>query len=160
MSEMTETIQPSTPQPTNVHEIYAHEAYRRYKIIDLKGSEIERTAQELVEASKLLNNRDLWVANFRATVNTVRAWCDDVRSKVRTALVDVRSNKVLFYFVPSSESYDLELGDKMTDLEISLSAGAGIGYVETLQVPERSLERFVDGRSLMVWSRPDAATRA
>jgi len=67
------------------------------------------------------------------------------------ALVDIRSNKVLFYFVPSSDRYDLELGGQMTDLEVELAGSAGIGYVETLQIPERSLERFAGQRSLLVW---------
>src|SRR4051794_9582861 len=50
-----------------IPEIHAHEGHRRYKLIDLENEEIERTALELVEGSKLLSNRDLWVANFRAT---------------------------------------------------------------------------------------------
>jgi|SRR4051812_43080330 hypothetical protein len=139
-----------------IPEIHAHEALRRYKLIDLDNSEIERTAAELVEGSKLLNNRDLWLANFRATIQRVRAWCEESPG-VRMALVDIRSNKVLFYFVPESNRYDLELGGRMTALEVELDGSAGIGYVETLQVPERSLDRFAGPRSLLVWTKAPAA---
>ncbi len=74
---------------------------------------------------------------------------------LRMSLVDIRSNKVLFYFVPQSDRYDLKLGAEMTALEVELGGSAGIGYVETLQVPERSLERFAGPRSLLVWNRND-----
>jgi hypothetical protein len=63
---------------------------------------------------------------------------------------------VLFYFVPQSDRYDLELGDAMTALEVELGGSAGIGYVETLQVPERSLDRFAGKKSLLVWKHEAA----
>jgi hypothetical protein len=141
-----------------IPEIHAHETHRRYKVIDLANEEIERTALELVEGSKLLSNRDLWVANFRATIGKVRDWCHLHQAAIRLALVDIRSNKVLFYFVPVSDRYDLDLGAEMTRLEVELGGSAGIGYVETLQVPERSLGRFAGPKSLMVWRRDDVRT--
>jgi hypothetical protein len=146
----TGSTQTQNGAKAGIPEIHAHESHRKYKLIDLDNSEIERTALELVEGSKLLNNRDLWVANFKATISRVRQWCQ-TSGRVRMALVDIRSNKVLFYFVPQSDRYDLMLGGEMTALEVELGGSAGIGYVETLQVPDRSLERFVEQRSLMVW---------
>lgn len=137
--------------PAGVPEIHAHEAFRRYKLVDLDNREIERTASELIEGSKLLSNRDLWLANFTATIKRVREWCNQLSSRIQLALVDIRSNKVLFYFVPQSDRYDLALGGEMTSLEVELGGSAGIGYVETLQVPLRSLDRFVGSKSLMVW---------
>lgn len=145
---------------SGIPEIHAQESFRRYKLIDLDNTEIERTALELVEASKLLSNRDLWVANFRATITRVRDWCNQSSARIRLALVDIRSNKILFYFVPQSDRYDLTLGGQMTSLEVELGGSAGIGYVETLQVPERSLERFVGPRSLLVWQREGEQAQA
>ena len=112
---------------------------------------MERTTAELFQGSKLLHNYDLWKANFRVTIERVRNWCEQFRPQVHLALVDVRSNKVLFYFVPTSSRYDLRLGDEMTDLEVELGGSAGIGRVETLQVPDRSLDRFVGPLSNQVW---------
>jgi hypothetical protein len=145
------TREPQSNLTSGIPEIHAHETFRRYKLIDLDNSEIERTALELVEGSKLLNNRELWLENFRATIKRVREWCERPDNRIRMALVDIRSNKVLFYFVPQSDRYDLALGAEMTSLEVDLGGSAGIGYVETLQVPERSLERFAGPRSLRVW---------
>lgn len=164
MGNMTEQQASANHTPSastsGVPEIHAHESFRRYRLIDLDNTQIERTALELVEGSKLLSNRDLWLANFRATITRVREWCETAASRVRLALVDIRSNKVLFYFVPQSDRYDLALGREMTTLEVELGGSAGIGYVETLQVPDRSLERFAGEQSFLVWSRDPNEARA
>ena len=158
MSQTAQPIDPPAPSSsTGVPEIHAHEAHRKYSLIDLDDTAMERTTAELFQGSKLLHNYDLWKANFRVTIERVRGWCEQFRSQVRLALVDVRSNKVLFYFVPTSSRYDLGLGDAMTDLEVELGGSAGIGYVETLQVPDRSLDRFVGPRSNLVWHDGTAA---
>jgi hypothetical protein len=153
MAEERKVAEAISPDQKGIPEIHAHESYRKYKLIDLDNSAIERTAKELIEGSKLLSNSDLWIANFAETIARVRRWCKEYRGMVRMALVDIRSNKVIFYFVPDSEQYDLLLGDHMTALEVELGGSAGIGYVETLQVPDRSLERFAGKRSLLVWTR-------
>ena len=151
MAEET-TKSPSVPAHTKgITEIHAHETHRRYKLVDLNNREIEQTAGEIVEASKLLSNRKLWIDNFKAVVTRVRAWCEQYNEHVQMALVDIRSDKVVFYFVPQSASYDLTLGDAMTGLEIEIGGGSGIGCVESLQVPLRSIERFVGEKSLQVW---------
>lgn len=142
----------SDAQP--VHIIDAkHEPYRIYHVIGDDEKIIERTAREVSEGSALLSNVGLWRANFQATILKVRSWCQARSEILRAALVDVRSNKVLFYFVPSSSRYDMTLGSQMTDLEVELGGSAGIGYVESLQVPARSLERFASPQSLVVWKR-------
>jgi len=152
MTEASKIPSESTPNSDcGIPEIHAHESHRKYKLIDLDNNAVERTAAELVEASKLLSNRNLWLANFSATIKRVREWCNGVENLMQMALVDIRSNKVVFYVVPKSERYDLDLGAKMTMLEVELGGSAGIGYVETLQVPSRSLERFAGPRSLLVW---------
>jgi len=129
-----------------------HEPHRIYTVIDADEGAIERTARDVSDGSKLLSNVILWRANFDASVARVRAWCRDRSDLLRAALVDIRSNKVLLYFVPASDRYDLDLGRDMTTLEVELGS-AGIGYVESLQVPARSLERFAAARSLVVWVR-------
>ena len=140
-----------------IPEIHAHESNRRYRLVSLDNKEIERTAAELFQGSNLLTNQTLWVSNFKSTISQVRAWCDAQKESIRLALVDVRSNKVTFYFVPDGSRYDLALGKKMTDLEVDLGGSAGIGYVESLQVPERSIDRFVGKNSVEIWRRNDAA---
>ena len=105
MSPPTDTEQPPVPVPP-LPEIHAHEAHRKYKLIDLDDTAMEQTVAELFEGNKLLNNYKLWSANFRVTIERVRQWCEQFRPQVRLALVDVRSNKVLFYFVPVSSRYE------------------------------------------------------
>jgi hypothetical protein len=154
--EKIDTSDIKSQPKTGLPEIHARESHRKYKLIDLDNSEMERTAAELFEGTKLLKNRELWIANFGATIARVRRWSQEKSEKLRISLVDVRSNKVMFYFVPQSDRYDLELGDEMTALEVELGGGAGIGYVETLQVPGRSLDRFAGVNSRTVWERAES----
>jgi hypothetical protein len=134
-------------------EIHAHEQHRKYRLINLDNSETERTSAELFEGSKLLENRELWFANFRAAAAQIQHWCAQRSDKIRMAFIEVRSNKVQLYFVIGSEQYDIDLGNQMTELEVRLDGSAGIGYVETLQVPDRSIDRFVGENSMLVWKR-------
>jgi hypothetical protein len=151
MSENTSTEADAEAGRTTVHEIHAKEAHRKYKLIALDDTEMERTASELFAGSRLLQNRDLWIANFRATIKTVRTWGDQHQATVQMVLLDFRHTKVTFFFVPRSERYDIELGNHMTDLEVHLNGSAGIGYIETLQVPVRSLECFAGANAVTVW---------
>jgi hypothetical protein len=154
---MAEQKTEPTQKKDGIPEIHAHESNRRYRLIGKDKTEIERTAAELFQGSNLLANQTLWVSNFRATLSQVRTWCDMHKEVLRLALVDVRSSKVVFYFVPDSARYDLPLGKQMTDLEVNLRGSAGLGYVETLQVPERSIERFVGENSGEIWRRESDA---
>ena len=153
---MTETStsqrDPITGSPPHVIDA-KHEAYRLYHIIGDDDSVVERTAREVADGSKLLSNVALWKANFQATLLKVRAWCEARADVLRAALVDIRSNKVLFYFIPVGDRYDLTLGAAMTELEVELGGSAGLGYVESLQVPARSIERFAGPKSLILWQR-------
>jgi hypothetical protein len=143
---------PSSSDPKiGIPEIHAHEAHRKYRLIDLDNSATERTAAELFEGSKLLENRALWFSNFRTAVSQVQEWCAARSNKIVMAFIEVRSNKVQFYFITTSDQYDLDLGNQMTALEVQLDGSAGIGYVETLQVPARSIDRFVGDQSMLVW---------
>lgn len=132
-----------------------HEPDRIYRVIGKDNSVVERTARDVVEGTTLLGNWELWRQNFKANIERVRRWCGERQGLLKMALVDIRSNKTVFYFVPESSRYDLELGSAMTDLEVELTGSGGIGYVETLQVPERSMERFVGRRSLILWERDE-----
>ena len=160
--QMLTDAHPASPErPSGPHIIDGkHEGQRLYRVIHEDDEVVERTAREVARGSAMLSNMELWRQNFMSTVHRVRQWCDAHRPQLRLALVDIRSNKVLFYFVPESEHYDLELGNAMTDLEVELGGSAGIGYVETLQVPMRSLARFVGERSLELWRPADAPVEA
>ena len=148
---MTEQKANITNESCGMPEIHEHESQRKYKLIDRENNEMERTAGELFQANCLLTNRDLWVGNFSATVKRVWEWCQERRDRLSLALVDLRSRKIAFYFVPVSSSYDMELGNAMTDLEVEIRGSSGIGRVETFQIPAGSLDRFVGPNALAVW---------
>ena len=83
MSENPTTEAGAEAERAAVHEIHAKEAHRKYKLIALDDTEMERTASELFAGSRLLQNRDLWIANFRATMKTVRAWVTSIGRRFR-----------------------------------------------------------------------------
>lgn len=132
-----------------------YDKHRLYRIIDAEGETVERTAKEIAQGSKMMSNIELFVANLQSTLERVRRWCIERQDQLRGALVDIRSTKVIFYIVPVSEHYVMKLGDDMTALEVELGGSAGIGYVESLQIPVRSLQRFAGPKSLIVWMRED-----
>jgi hypothetical protein len=154
--ERSETVPLSSfDAPQGVHVIDGkHEAHRLYRVITEDDGVVERTAREVALGSKMWQGFDLWRENVKATVQRVRRWCGAHASSIRFSLVDIRADKMLIYFVPDSQRYDLELGAAMTELEVELGGSAGVGYVETLQVPYRSLDRFVGPKSLVLWQRP------
>ena len=141
-------------------EIHEHEAHRKYKLVGRDNSEVERTAGELFEANSLLGKRNLWVTNFTASILSMRDWCEKHKQQVRLAFVDVRIDKVNVYFVPESESYDLDLGNAMTAFEIEFGATSGLGCVETLQVPFKSIDRFVGEKGRKIWDRDEERASA
>jgi hypothetical protein len=64
--------------------------------------------------------------------------------------VSIRPEKIAFYMIPVGGRYDLELGAAMTELEVSMLGNSPLP-VETLQIPERSLERLAGDRLITVW---------
>lgn len=128
-----------------------HEPHRLYQVVGSDGAEIEQTAREVAAGSQMQLNWELWSTNFDAVIKQVIEWCA-AREKLRAAMVDIRSNKVLIYFILTTDRYDLALGDEITNLEVSLGS-AGVGHVEALPVPARSIERFAGPRSLIFWRR-------
>lgn len=130
-----------------------HEAFRNYKIIGKDDGEFIRTAEQLLEGSKLLMNRDLMVANLTAVFKRIADWCQTNRESLKAALITLKPGKVSLFFVATAERYDVELDAKMTELEVGLGGSAGVGSVESFQIPERSVEHFVGREALVLWQR-------
>jgi hypothetical protein len=55
--------------------------------------------------------------------------------------------------VPKGERFDFDLAENQADLDIYLNTRAGIGYVESRQVPGWEIERFVSTDARRVWPK-------
>lgn len=131
-----------------------HEGHRRYTLIGKDDREFSRTAEELPEGSRLLNNRELMVVNLTAVFKKVRSWCSQRPERLTTAFITLRPGKVSLFFVAAADRYDLKLDEAMTDLEVELGGSAGIGSVESFQIPERSVDQFIGNAAVELWRRP------
>lgn len=148
----------ANPDPRGVRHVIdaKHEAFRRYTLIGKDDEAVSRTAGELLEGSKLLTNRQLLTANLTAVFKKVQDWCGLHHASLSAALVAIRSGKVSLFFIASAPRYDLALDEAMTNLEVELGGSAGVGAVESFQIPERSIEQFVDDNAVLLWQRNDA----
>ncbi len=130
-----------------------HEGHRRYTIIDKDDAEIIRTAGELLDGSRLKDNHDLRVANLTSVFKRIAVWAEAHRGSLVAAYLTAQSRRVTLFFVSSSERYDIKLDADMTDLEVQLGGSAGVGTVESFQIPEHSLDQFVGGDAVLLWKR-------
>jgi len=147
---------PSTPSnPTQKGEIKViHElqnAAHQYRIITADEEIIQRTSEQIVRACQLQISASAWQQNFSLMVEYVAAWCVQRTAEVTLALVDLRSEKIVFYIVPKSEQFDFKLATEQAELDIYLNTRGAIGYTETRQVPGWELDRFVSDRAYRVW---------
>lgn len=130
-----------------------HEGHRRYTLIGKDDREFLQTAEELLEGTKLLTNRDLMVANLTAVFKKVITWCAGQSPSLSAAFISLRPGKASLFFVTASPRYDLKLDEAMTELEVGLGGSAGIGSVESFQIPERSIDQFIGADALELWKR-------
>lgn len=128
-------------------------ATRQYRIITSEEEIILRTGEQIVRACQLEMNVSAWNQNFRLMAAHVAKWCADRPDKVAMALVELRSDKTVFYIIPVLDHYDFDLGGEQADLDIFLNTRGGIGYSETRQVPLWELDRFVSNSAYLVFPR-------
>jgi hypothetical protein len=130
-----------------IHEII--HAKTQYRLITANEEFIQRTGEQIVRACQLEINNSAWQQNFSLAVQHVIKWCKE--HKVLLGLVDLRSDKIVFYFVPKGDQFDFDLSQQQADLDIFLNTRSEIGYTETRQVPQWELDRFVSERALRFW---------
>ncbi len=139
----------TTSQANVIHEL--QHAAQQYRLITSNEEIIQRTGAQIVIACQLHINAAAWQQNFAIAVEEVRQWCKDHPNKIALVLVDLRSDKTVFYVIPRSDEFDFELAQQQTDLNISLNTRGAIGYVETRQIPPWEIARFVGENAYRVW---------
>lgn len=133
-------------------------AAQQYRIITTDEEIIQRTGEQVVRACQLQISASAWHQNLSLMVEHVREWCSARSARIALALVDLRTDKTVFYLIPKSEQYDFDLGLEQAQLDIYLNTRGGIGYAETRQVPIWELDRFVAPQAYRVWPS-DSETR-
>jgi hypothetical protein len=130
-----------------------YERHRCYTVIGKKDEEIVRTAGELLAGSELLANWDLIVANLTSSFKRIGEWAESHRELLLAVYISLRQGEASLFFVSAGERYSIELDALMTEFEIQLGGSAGIGSVESFQIPNRSVDQFVGPRAVLLWQR-------
>jgi hypothetical protein len=146
----TETSTQKTPV---IHQL--QHAAQQYRIITADEEIIPRTGEQIVRACKLEMSASAWAQNFDLMAKHVHEWCNQQDDKVALALVELRSDKTVFFIIPRSEEYDFALGRSQARLDIHLNTRGGIGYAETRQIPMWEIERFVAPTAFRVFPVDD-----
>jgi hypothetical protein len=147
MNEHTETSRKRSVEV--IHQL--QHAAQQYRIITANEDIIQRTGEQIVRACELQMTAAAWQQNFSLMVQHVRDWAKSREQTLALVLVDLRTDKTVFYVISRSEQYDFDLGLEQAQLDIFLNTRGGIGYVETRQVPVWEVERFVADHAYRVW---------
>ena len=141
-----------TVTPSDVAVIHAfQDAAKQYRVITEDEEILHQTGEQIVRACKLQMNASVWHQNFNMMADHVREWCRERADRIAFALVELRSNKTIFFIIPRSEQYDMKIGLEQAQLEIYLSTRGGIGYTETRQVPGWEVDRFVGSSAFRIY---------
>lgn len=143
------SIQTSKNSVSVIHQL--QHAAQQYRIITTDEEIILRTGEQIVRACQLQISANAWAQNFHLMLEHVARWCEERKGKIALALVELRSGKVVFYFIPKSEFFDFGLADDEADLDIFLNTRGAIGYAESRQIPGWEIDRFVSSEAFRVW---------
>jgi hypothetical protein len=101
----------------------------------------------------LLANRELIVANLTSSFKRIAQWAESHRERLLAVYITLRQGEASLFFVSAGDRYDVELDEQMTEFEVELGGSAGIGSVESFQIPDRSVDQFVGSRAVLLWRK-------
>jgi len=130
-------------------------AAKQYRVITADEEILQQTGEQIVRACQLQMSASRWHQNFNLMVDYVREWCKERADRVAFALVELKSNKTIFFIIPKSVQFDFDLGYAQADLDIYLNTRGGIGYTESRQVPSWEVDRFVGASALRIYTLGD-----
>lgn len=100
------------------------------------------TCAQAVAACKVHISQKVWFDELDALLVRVRDWARHHADKVHAAYASPREGHIVLFVVPKSEQYDLDLGAKLTDLDIELGQQFQVIDTEVMQVPGKTPEHL------------------
>ncbi len=107
----------------------------------------DRFLMSCVRAVEACASRQAWQDEFTALVDRLKEWVESSKGRVRACYLSPGDGHISVFFVPSSDTYDFDLGDALNDLEVELATNFKVVPTEVLQIPgdtSERLEAFVD----------------
>ncbi|HXE54419.1 MAG TPA: hypothetical protein VN541_15460 [Tepidisphaeraceae bacterium] len=106
-----------------------------------------RTGKQVIEACQLGISVEVWLTELSGMLERVIRWAGERATRVRSCFVSPAGSKTVLFFVPTSEQFDFDLADELTDLTSELLKEYNVGMVELGQIPWAELDRFLDPRT-------------
>ena len=108
------------------------------------------TCAQAVAACKMQISNKVWFDELDALLVRVRDWSAQNSARVHAVYASPREGRIVIFVIPKSDQYDLELGNKLTDLDMELAQNFQIIDTEVMQVPGKlpdQLATFVNVES-------------
>ena len=74
----------------------------------------------------------------------VGRWSEERAAKVRACYCSPLGAKVVFFFFPSSGTFDFALANELAELNLTLCNTFNVGTIETHQIPWADADRFLN----------------
>jgi hypothetical protein len=138
---MTENFNTQSSSDVHLHE--QRDGDKRYVIHPGDNDIFVRTGRQIIDACQLRISLEVWYGEFAEMLEFVNTWCGQNADFVRCCVCTTRAARVMLFFAPKSKSFDFDLEDKLTDLDIQISGKFSVGTVELGQIPFNEIDRFV-----------------
>jgi hypothetical protein len=117
--------------------------HRRFILHPEDNDTFVRTGRQVVEGCRLGISVEVWLDECKAMFERVREWAQARAERVQACYAAPETSGIKFFFVPFSETYDIALDEELTDLDVELFRRFNVGTVDVLEIPARSLDRFL-----------------
>jgi len=116
-----------------------------------------RTGRQVIAHCELGISVETWFDEFQSLVAESEKWMAERSDRVRACFCSPSMTHIVLFVVPSLDSFDFELADELTELNISLLNKFNIGNLEVHQIPWVEKERFVGFNSArLIYERPQS----
>ncbi|MBI5763184.1 MAG: hypothetical protein HZA51_06635 [Planctomycetes bacterium] len=103
-----------------------------------------RTGRQVIESCRLGISVDLWLEEMESMQRNVAAWCAERANSIASCYCFPRGPQICLFVSPIGSTYDFDLAEQLTDLNLTLLREYNVGTVEVYQVPHAELNRFID----------------
>lgn len=97
---------------------------------------------QAVEACRVHISRKVWFDELDSMLVRVKEWAGSHANLVQAVYAAPREGHVVIFVVPKSEHYDLDLGAKLSDLDLELAQQFHVIASEVMQVPGKTQQQL------------------
>jgi hypothetical protein len=103
-----------------------------------------RTGRQVIAGCSLGISLDLWLDELNSMMSFVAQWAKEHSASVDACFIEPRPRCTMLFFVPKSAHFDFDLADELVKLNVQVVKDFNVGMVETHQIPDSELDRFLN----------------